>query len=45
MGFQLRVLAEGWLEGELGEFGECQLRAEWGCGGASRWVLCADNTV
>lgn len=24
---------------------ECQLRAERGCGGASRWALCVDNTV
>lgn len=41
MGFRLRVLAEG----GLGEFRECQLRAELGCGGASRWTLCVDNTV
>lgn len=48
MGFQIRVLAEGRLVGEgggLGEFRECQLRAELGCGGASRWTLCVDNTV
>lgn len=51
MGFQLGVLAEGWLEGEgeveggVREFRECQLRAERGCGGASRWALCVDNTV
>lgn len=46
MGFQLRVLAEGWLEEEgVREFRECQLRAEWDCGGASRWALCVDNTV
>lgn len=45
MGFQVRVLAEGWLEGEGREFRECQLWAEWDCGGASRWALCVDNTV
>lgn len=28
-----------------GEFRECQLRAERGCGGASRRALCEDNTV
>lgn len=31
--------------GGLGEFRECQLRAELGCGGVSRWTLCVDNTV
>lgn len=33
------------MEGGVREFRECQLRAERGCGGASRWALCVDNTV
>lgn len=32
-------------DGGVREFRECQLRAERGCGGASRWALCVDNTV
>lgn len=49
MGFQLRVLAERWLErnGVVGGggFRECQLRAELGCGGAGSfvWIIQCDT--